>query len=126
MNNTVAHLLNDRATDRLADIYLSFINIPTTDRTYRFIKKAVILSLRIDDMQAVYAELEKSESCAAEQIKSGIAKAISDLPQPIEDIFNAAYCPESEHGFMPKFKSADDIIAFLGKAFLYILETNYK
>ena len=126
MNNDPSQLLNDAVIGRLADIYLSFLNIPTNEQNYRFIKNAVILSLRYDDMQLVYAELEKTELCSAAQIKSGIAQTINGLPQPIEEMFNNAYCPDAEIGFMPKHKTTDDIIAFLGKTFLYILETNYK
>ncbi|MDE5593679.1 MAG: hypothetical protein K2I75_07090 [Clostridiales bacterium] len=127
MNNATSQPLDDGAINRLADIYLSFLNIPTTERNYRFIKNAVILcALKYDDMQCVYAELEKIELCSAAEIKSGIAQAIADLPQPIEEAFNNAYCPDAEIGFMPKHKTTDDIIAFLGKTFLYILETNYK
>ncbi|MDE6618773.1 MAG: hypothetical protein K2K13_07105 [Clostridiales bacterium] len=126
MNNDGARPLDDGAINRLADIYLSFLNIPTTEQNYRFIKNAVILSLQYDDMQIVYAELEKTELCSAAQIKSGITQAIDGLPQPVEEMFNNAYCPDAEIGFMPKHKTIDDIIAFLGKTFLYILETNYR
>ncbi|MDE5563507.1 MAG: hypothetical protein K2J01_08195 [Clostridiales bacterium] len=126
MNNAPSRPLDDGAINKLADIYLSFLNIPTTEQNYRFIKNAVILCLQYDDMQIVYSELEKVESCPAAVIKSGIAKAIDGLPQPVEEMFNNAYCPDAEIGFMPKHKTTDDIIAFLGKTFLYILETNYK
>lgn len=127
MNNDPSQLLKDSAINRLADIYLSFLNIPTTEQNYRFVKNAVILcAFAYDDMQHVYAELEKIELCSAAEIKSGIAQTIDSLPQPVEEMFNSAYCPEAEIGFMPKHKMTDDIIAFLGKTFLYILETNYK
>lgn len=125
-NNDPSQILNDGAINKLADIYLSFLNIPTNEQNYRFIKNAVILSLKYDDMQCVYAELEKTELCSAAEIKSGIAQAIDGLPQPVDEMFNNAYCPEAEIGFMPKHKTTDDIIAFLGKTFLYILETNYR
>lgn len=125
-NNDAAQLQNDSVINRLADIYLSFLNIPTNEQNYRFIKNAVILSLKYDDMQCVYAELEKTELCSAAQIKNGIAATIDGLPQPIEEMFNNAYCPDAEVGFMPHYKTTDDIIAFLGKTFLYILETNYR
>ena len=126
MNNDVSRLLNDGVVNRLADIYLSFLNIPSYEQNYRSIKNAVILSLQYDDVQFVYAELEKIELRSAAEIKSGIAAAIDGLPEPVEVMFNNAYCAEAEVGFMPKHKTTEDIIAFLGKTFLYILETNYS
>lgn len=126
MNNAMSQPLDDGEINRLADIYLSFLGIPTDEQNYRFIKNAVILCLQYDDMQCVYAELEKTELCPAAQIKNGIAAVIDGLPQPIEEMFNSAYCPDAIIGFMPKHKTTDDIIAFLGKTFLYILETNYR
>lgn len=127
MNNDPSQLVNDGAINRLADIYLSFLNIPTNEQNYRFIKSAVILcAIKYDDMQLVYSELEKTELCSAAEIKNGIAQTIDGLPQPVEEMFNNAYCPDAQIGFMPKHKTVDNIIAFLGKTFLYILETNYK
>ncbi|MDE6201317.1 MAG: hypothetical protein K2M47_05530 [Clostridiales bacterium] len=127
MNNDAARLLNDAVINRLADIYLSFLNIPTCRQSYRRIKNAVILcALVYDDMSLVYAELEKTEICSAAEIARDIATTINSLPNPIGETFNNAYCAESEMGFMPKHKNTEDIIAFLGKTFLYILETNYR
>ena len=127
MNNNAPRFLNDSGICRLADIYLSFLDIPTNAQNYRFIKNAVILcAFAYDDMQPVYAELEKVELCSAAEIKNGIVSTIDGLPQPIEDMFNNAYCPDAEIGFMPHHKTADDIVAFLGKTFLYLMETNYK
>lgn len=127
MNNEPLQILNDGAINRLADIYLSFLNIPTSKQSYRLIKNAVILCAFIyDDMQLVYAELEKIELRSAAEIKNSIAATINDLPQPVEDMFNNAYCPDAQIGFMPHHKTIDNIIAFLGKTFLYLMETNYK
>ncbi|MCH5155753.1 MAG: hypothetical protein J1F69_04025 [Clostridiales bacterium] len=126
MNKDVSFLLNDPVVNKLADIYLSFLNMHTHDVCYRRLKNAVILSaLKFDDMACVYAELEKTDDCSAEQISDSVENAINSLPEPIEQMFNNAYCEGSEIGFMPHHKTADNIVAFLGKTFLYILETNY-
>ena len=126
MSDDVSSLLNDAAINKLADIYLSFLNMQLSDIGYRRLKNAVILSaLKYDDMQYVYAELEKIDTCTAEQIAGSIETAINGIPEPVEDMFNKTYCNSSEVGFMPRHKTTDNIVAFLGKTFLYILGTNY-
>ena len=125
MNNDMSNALDNAERNRLADLYLSFLDMDIRDTVYRYLKSAVILSaLCFDDMKEVYEALEKENGVSAEQIAGSIDEAIENLPEPVEDLFNKAYC-EEEPGFMPRHKKTDDIIAFLGKTFLYILETNY-
>lgn len=124
MNNNTSQVLNNVEISRLADVYLSFLGMDLRDTVYRRLKNAVILStLCFDDMENVYAELQTAD-ISAEQIAGSIEEAIENLPEPIEDLFNKAYC-EDDMGFMPHHKTTDNIVAFLGKTFLYILETNY-
>ena len=63
------------------------------------------------------------DDISAEQIRAEITAAI-DI-ETIHKSFNAAYCDEQSVGFMPRYKTPDDCIAFLGITLLYILETNY-
>ena len=123
MNNDISHVLDSVEISRLADVYLSFLDMDLHDTVYLRLKSAVILSaLCFDDMEEVYAKLESDEA-SAEQIAGSIEQAIDNLPEPVEDLFNKAYCEDD--GFMPHHKTTDNIVAFLGKTFLYILETNY-
>ncbi|MCH5154869.1 MAG: hypothetical protein J1F71_06615 [Clostridiales bacterium] len=125
MNNDISNVLDNTERSRLADVYLSFLDMNLNDIAYRYLKSAVILSaLCFDDMEEVYSALEKENGVSAEQIAGSIDEAIENLPEPVEDLFNKAYC-EDDMGFMPHHKTTDNIIAFLGKTFLYILETNY-
>lgn len=128
MNNAdISPLLNDQIVNRLADVFLDFIGATKNSITYRRLKNAVILSaFKYDDMHEVYAELEKIDTISAVEIEQDVTALIENLPEPIEDMFNRAYCPESEFGFMPHHKTTNDKVAFLGKTLLYILETNYK
>ena len=127
MNDDVSHLLNNPVTNKLADIYLSFLDMRQNDIVYRRLKNAVILcATYFDDMDCVYAELAKIDVVSADRIADSLAAAVTALPEPIEDLFNKAYCADGDSfGFMPTHSSTDNIIAFLGKTFLYILETNY-
>ena len=125
MNNDISNVLDNTERSRLADVYLSFLDMDLHDIVYRYLKSAIILSaLCFDDMEEVYSALEKENGVSAEQIAGSIDEAIEKLPEPVEDLFNKAYC-EDDMGFMPHHKTTDNIIAFLGKTFLYILETNY-
>lgn len=127
MSNDVSPLINDQAINRLTDIYLDFLGAQRNSLSYRRLKNAVILSaFKYDNMHEVYAELEKIDTVPAAEIERDIAALIESLPEPIEDMFNNAYSKEAENGFMPHHKTTDNIVAFLGKTLLYILETNYK
>lgn len=125
MNNDLSYLLNNPEVDRLADLYLAFLNLDRNSLSYRRLKNAVILSLKLDNMQVVYAELGKIDACTAAEIAQDIATTVNSLPKPIEQMFNETYCAEAEMGFMPHHKTVDNMVAFLGKTLLYILETNY-
>lgn len=125
--NDISPLLNDQAINRLTDIFLDFLGKERNSLTYRRLKNAVILcAFKYDDMREVYAELEKIDTVSAAEIERDITALVEGLPEPIEDVFNRAYCAEAENGFMPRHKTANDKIAFLGKTLLYILESNYK
>lgn len=125
MNNDTSKL-DDSAINRLADLYLDFVGLPRHTLPYRRLKNAVILSaLRFDDTEHVYDELAIVEQCSAAEIAQSVSDAITNLPSPIEDMFNEAYCNDADVGFMPKHKTAENIIGFLGKTFLYIIESNY-
>lgn len=126
-NNDMSLLLNDQIINRLTDIYLDFIGAQRNSLPYRRLKNAVILSaFKYDNMQEVYAELEKIEDISAGEIEREVTGLIENLTKPIEDLFNNAYCSEAHCGFMPRHKTTNDKVAFLGKTLLYILETNYR
>lgn len=126
MNNDLSPLLNDKTVNRIADLYLDFLGLDKSSMEYCALKSAVICSIKTDDVQQIYAELEKTNNCSAGRIERCINKVIEGLPEPIEDMFNNTYCGEQDIGFMPHYKTTDHIIGFLGKTLLYILKSNYR
>lgn len=126
MHESCCKLLNARTIGTLADLFLSHLGLDKATLPYRRLKNAVILSaLRFDAFSELYAALAEAEDVTPSMVKQSLRDTVTKLDPPADKLFNAEYCKDAEVGFMPHFDKAEEVISFLGKTFLYILETNY-
>lgn len=124
--------MNDAEINYLADLYLACFKLDRSERAYRRFKNAVILtsdgSVTFRDACRAIGEIEQKSENA---VSSAIIRALKNLPAPADEIFNATYSQNNADGGvqslnMPPYKDADDIVMFLGTAFLYLRLVNYN
>ncbi len=123
--SSVSDILNNVEIGFLTDLFLAFLGLDRDGLSYRRIKYAVMLLATVyDDVELTYAEIAEIEGTTADVIKADIADTLNGLPSPPDELFNKSYCDDG-FKFMPAHESPSDVIAALGKTFLYLLETNY-
>ena len=123
--SSVSDILDNVEIGFLTDLFLAFLGLDRDGLSYRRIKYAVMLLATVyDDVELTYAEIAEVEETTADVIKADIADTLNGLPSPPEELFNKSYCDDGFQ-FMPSHESPADVIAALGKTFLYLLETTY-
>lgn len=125
-------LLNDQEINYLADLFLARYGLFRGSKRYRYFKNAVILlSHDIFDRDEAYCMLARCENITAEQLKSELAAAVSQMPIPISEVFNKVYNPppvayQKPHKNITMTENdVDGVLTFLGIAFLYVITSNY-
>lgn len=119
--------INDRAINTLADLFLYAFGWDRRSIRYKRVRAVVILIAKgensVKNACSVIAENEQTETSA---VLADVRAAVTAADPPVEEVFNTRLACLSERPFMPYHKSPDNVLAFLGTTFLYLIETNYK
>ncbi len=124
MSQNYYEFLNDTLLRRLADLFLYRLDIDKSSTSYKRLRGAVILISRgVPDVAGACEIIARSENTSTANVLTDLRRTVDDLDPAIDETFNKYYSPDDL--FMPHSKKPDDVIAFLGTIFLYILESNF-